>query len=316
MICKVCGKLIKAKNAESRHVKIHGYKTLVEYYVAHEGLIVPKCKCGKFAKVNHGIIFYKSCGNSECITVEMKDRKHSESCKKRMSDGMKLAHKEGRAKGWSFINSDESHRSYPEKWFVKNILKKHALYERYTVKEKFSFGKYFLDFAFLELKLDVELDGSQHFRNEKNMEFDRKRDEFMESNGWTVYRIAWMEITKDRNKPISDFLTWLDELKTSGRRYDAASLLHELKNKNQPKYGTRREYSETIKKRTNDRYQKIIQEIIDDGSIDFSKFGWVEKLSKKINMQPQRVNRIMKRTLPNFYEVSCFHRHRLGSSAD
>lgn len=114
--------------------------------------------------------------------------------------------------GWSFINKDINKRSYPEKWFIKNVLEKYDLYSKYTIKEKLPFGKYFLDFAILNMKIDIEIDGSQHFTKE-SIEHDKMRDDFLLKNEWKVYRIAWIELINDSNSVIENFIIWLNENK-------------------------------------------------------------------------------------------------------
>jgi very-short-patch-repair endonuclease len=49
-------------------------------------------------------------------------------------------------------------------------------------------GPYFADFACLEVKLIVELDGDTH-GEAAQQEHDRKRTAFLESEGWDVMRI-------------------------------------------------------------------------------------------------------------------------------
>jgi very-short-patch-repair endonuclease len=49
------------------------------------------------------------------------------------------------------------------------------------------FGRYIADFACLEPKLVVELDGSQHAANEA---YDDARDRFFRANGFAVLRFA------------------------------------------------------------------------------------------------------------------------------
>jgi len=46
-------------------------------------------------------------------------------------------------------------------------------------------GPYFADFACRQAKLIVELDGSQHSESDH----DRRRDEFLRGEGWSVIRI-------------------------------------------------------------------------------------------------------------------------------
>lgn len=49
-------------------------------------------------------------------------------------------------------------------------------------------------------------------------------------------------------------------------------------------------------------------------NIDFLDFGWVTKAAALLNMQPQRVNRWMKKYMLNFYINNCYKRKRLENS--
>jgi very-short-patch-repair endonuclease len=49
------------------------------------------------------------------------------------------------------------------------------------------FGKYFLDFAFVEIKLDLEIDGQQHL-SPKILEHDQIRDLFSNSQGCIEFK--------------------------------------------------------------------------------------------------------------------------------
>ena len=51
------------------------------------------------------------------------------------------------------------------------------------------FGKYIVDFYCSDAKLVVELDGGQHFE-EKTIEYDNKRTEYLNSLGLTVMRFS------------------------------------------------------------------------------------------------------------------------------
>jgi hypothetical protein len=83
----------------------------------------------------------------------------SQKTRDKISEGLKKAHREGRHPGWKHIN-ENSNISYPER-FLKKLM--NNLYQNHLILEHFSFGKYFLDFAFIDIKLDLELDGQQHF---------------------------------------------------------------------------------------------------------------------------------------------------------
>ena len=58
------------------------------------------------------------------------------------------------------------------------------------------FGKYIADFYCAKAKLVIELDGSQHYE-EKGLEADRERTEFLKSYGIRVLRIPNNAVTKN-----------------------------------------------------------------------------------------------------------------------
>jgi len=56
-------------------------------------------------------------------------------------------------------------------------------------------GPYFADFACREKTLVIEVDGSQH----AGSEYDRKRNEFMGMNGWSVARFWNVDVIAKRD---------------------------------------------------------------------------------------------------------------------
>lgn len=305
MICKICNKEMKSLLGLSLHLtNKHKYNGgLVKYYVNYENFKIPKCHyCDDDAKIEKGINFRKTCCRKECLKKDSHDRKIDDSTKKKISESMINVHEKGDHPGWSFINKDVNKRSYPEKWFVKNVLEKYDLYSKYTIKEKMPFHKYFLDFAVLDMKIDIEIDGQQHFRTSEAIEHDKKRDDYMVENGWRVYRLAWIEIVKD-SKIVEKLIKWLN-CNENYRKYDVEELLTDL-NKNKLVYGSREKYSEAMRLKTKDKYEFFV-EFIENSNIDFSKFGWVKKVSDNTGIKNQKINKWMKRFLPDFYEEKCF----------
>lgn len=71
----------------------------------------------------------------------------------------------------------------------------------------------------------------------------------------------------------------------------------ELAGRNRPKINA------TIKKKTDEKYQKLIS-VADFSDVDFTRYGWVGEVAKRINIKPQKVNKIMKTYLPNIYETA------------
>ena len=70
-------------------------------------------------------------------------------------------------------------RSYPVKFLRQKII-----------------GKYIVDFYCAKAKLIVELDGSQHYE-EKGMEYDAERTNYLEQYGVRVLRIPNNEMTQN-----------------------------------------------------------------------------------------------------------------------
>jgi very-short-patch-repair endonuclease len=64
---------------------------------------------------------------------------------------------------------------------------------------QFPIGPYFADFVCRERRLVVELDGSQH----ADSEYDRKRDEFMRSAGYSVIRF-WSHETRTQTSAVCE----------------------------------------------------------------------------------------------------------------
>lgn len=120
------------------------------------------------------------------------------------------AHAEGRHPGWKHINEDPDRMSYPER-FLKEVLINNGLFA--GVIPHLSVGKYFLDFAFIDLKLDLEVDGSQHFRTQAAIAHDAKRDLFLVNAGWIVYRISWKEMCANTKPEIQRMLDFINDLK-------------------------------------------------------------------------------------------------------
>lgn len=96
-------------------------------------------------------------------------------------------------------------RSYPETIFEK-VLQGHNI--RYEYEKPV--GRFSIDFALLDKKIALEIDGQQHSRP-KNIESDHRKDILLESLGWKVYRIKWKGHSTEKTrllteKDVSDFL--------------------------------------------------------------------------------------------------------------
>jgi len=152
----------------------------------------------------------------------------SNETKIKISKSLKKAHKEGRHPGWLFINSDINNRSFPEKFLI-SIFKENLLFDKYTIKEKLKYNKYYIDFLIVDLKLIIEMDGSQHYRDKKSIEHDILRDRFFINEGFKIYRIKWVDMCNNTKVEIDELINFILNIENNSiRLYE----LSDIKKKN------------------------------------------------------------------------------------
>ena len=85
----------------------------------------------------------------------------------------------------------------------KNMTKeeKHLWYDflkklDITVNRQKVIGDYIVDFCISSAKLVIELDGSQHYEPDSK-EYDKQRDEFLQSQGYTVLRFLNRDVNNN-----------------------------------------------------------------------------------------------------------------------
>lgn len=113
---------------------------------------------------------------------------HSEETKKRISETQKKNVVEGRMFGYKLNHSSKV--SYPEEYFME-------VFKELPVEYNYQVGLYQLDFAIPERKVYVEIDGEQHYTDEKIIEHDRERTEKLNALGWNcLERVRWSNYKK------------------------------------------------------------------------------------------------------------------------
>lgn len=125
------------------------------------------------------------------------NREHTDETKKKISESMKTAHKERRAHNIGECRW-KCEPSYPEKFFI-DVIKNEFQDQKY-VREYYILG-YSLDFAWVDKKLEIEIDGEQHEKIE-NQIHDQQRDKILEDNGWKTLRIKWKDMFNNPKKYI------------------------------------------------------------------------------------------------------------------
>lgn len=171
------------------------------------GEICKKYSISSKSYVSNYVLSGKTRSLSESIKIAHKKYsdsfKHTEETKKKMRE-KRLA--------WMKANQDKTawrlkNMSYPEKCFQK-ILEDNGLDKKYLIYREYSVFPYFIDFAFINEKVAVEIDGSQHLE-ENRKKRDNEKDALLLSKGWKILRIAANEVTHDGTKALEAVLEML-----------------------------------------------------------------------------------------------------------
>lgn len=104
--------------------------------------------------------------------------------------------------------------SYPERMFIK-FLDENGYSEKFYIEREYPVYPYFIDFAFVDLKLAIEIDGSQHLLPERK-ESDQKKEKLLFENGWKVLRFSEKIVKTDWDiirEKINEFLSPYSDVK-------------------------------------------------------------------------------------------------------
>lgn len=137
-----------------------------------------------------GLFITRSKSDSMKLSAKLNPRKMSDETKMKISISRKRFLLENPDKVPYLLNHS-SRESYPEKYFIEVFEK-----EGIVIQKKFRIHTYELDFAIIESKIDIEIDGSQHYLDEKIVESDKRRTKYLENSGWDIIRINWAEYQK------------------------------------------------------------------------------------------------------------------------
>ena len=197
--CEYCDKEFKDYSKNGLLISDNQQKRSLKKHILHCKLnpnrLEYTCKyCGHTEEVIQKIASHTSIceknPNIEFIkSIRIKNGKKSIPCseetKKKLSEIRKKYLAENPDKVPYKLNHS-SKESYPEKYFTE-VFKN----EEIDVVKSFYIGLYELDFCIPDKKIDIEIDGSQHYYDKKIVESDKRRNEFLENDGWDIIRINW-----------------------------------------------------------------------------------------------------------------------------
>lgn len=196
LICQYCGKECKNKNSLCNHERLCS-KNPSRQEVIHEnfnntgrvawnkGLTKETSDSLKRASETIQRRYY----NKEIIPF-WSGKTHTEETKEKISIARKEFLSEHPEKV-PYVLNHSSITSYPEQYFIELFRK-----ESIDLIHHYRISKYELDFCDLDRKVDIEIDGDQHYLDKRIKISDAERDKYLVSNGWVVFRIRWSEYQK------------------------------------------------------------------------------------------------------------------------
>jgi very-short-patch-repair endonuclease len=233
----------------------------------------------------------KSCyGNPN--RIPMKGHANSPETKRKISEKLKKYYA-GRSI-WS--TQLEKRKSYAEQYFDSIFT---------DAEQNYHVDRYFLDLAWPEKRIYIEIDGEQHYNDPLIVEHDKIRTERLLSVGWTlISRIRWSTF---QQLSFDEKQLFVEQIK---QRVDGAILVQEpLELEIRSKKKRKRKEKET---RPN-KFEKLRQErweLLQNSGIDFSKFGWAMKVGTLFGISPNRVSSYIRKNFPDFYAEKCFQRKK------
>ena len=206
--CTVCGNVFRTRALLQTHRKEqHSEIKMTSSFTDLISYDCPFCgrhranvrRCAKSAHILH-------CSKNP-DRVPKKGHKLSDEQTKLISEKMKKAHLEGSA--GTFPSRKNCEHSYPEKWLIGVLNRELGFIEDKDYKTEYFFHKQFLDFAWPERKLCIEIDGQQHERFVERKLNDAKKDENLKAENWKLLRLRWSDICNNTQEYIQQILSFL-----------------------------------------------------------------------------------------------------------
>lgn len=249
------------------------------------------------------------------IQGSFKGRHHSEESKEKIRQARfkYLQQKQGNT-AWEKVQRGDL--TFLEEKF-RNVIIQYRLYDKYDIVYNYSLYPYFVDFAFTNIKLGVELDEPCHFKYCTRIKHDIERDNLLfEKYNWKMFRIAFNDNWDEKIKELLSVLENVDN-------YNNKSLENRLyynrcneQDKKDVKKIRNQEIDKLAKNKVKqsihlEQKEKQIEEIrqrLLNSDIDFSKYGWVGPAAKIIGITYPKVCQWMRKNMLEFYNTNCFQR--------
>jgi len=134
-------------------------------------------------------------------------RKHSEKTKKLLS-----------IKQTEYLRNNPDKHPYKMYHYTNGISPAEKYFKRWLDFAQIDYEMqvpvsiYILDFVIWNKKLNIEIDGEQHYNDIRISKSDKRRTKFLEECGWRVIRIRWSEWQRKTKEEKKDILNYIKDL--------------------------------------------------------------------------------------------------------
>ena len=216
LTCQFCGKEAKNKNSLCNHERL--CKLNPNRQTSSLAAFNSARKAGEVSSWNTGLtadVDLRVKRNAESIKAYYEDhpgaflgKQHSEETKQLISSKVKKFLEEN-PDMVPYLRNHSSSESYPEKYF-KELFN----LENINLTYHYRISTYELDFCDIDKKIDIEIDGEQHYLDQRIIDSDKRRTKYLEDLGWTIYRVRWSEYQtmhdEERRKVVSEIKSLLN----------------------------------------------------------------------------------------------------------
>ena len=196
LVCQFCGKVCKNRNSLCNHERMCSLNPDKQHGVGFANFNAER-SAGLVSSWNRGLTRNtddRVAKQSEALSAyyavnipHWQGKQHTAETKHKISIARKQYLLEHPDKVPYKLNHS-SKESYPERYFTEVFKNEHINVH----KEYYCLG-YYLDFCDPIKKIDIEIDGEQHYLDTKIVEHDKIRTSVLEDAGWKVFRIRWAD---------------------------------------------------------------------------------------------------------------------------
>ena len=157
---------------------------------------------------------------------------------------------------------------------------------------------YRLDIAFPDEKIGIEINGSQHYDNEGNLnEITLEKQKFFENHGWKIIQIyyKWCYGVIENNKIINSIF----DLPIHNKKY-VKEIYKKSYFKKQEKLKLEK-IKEEQKQNIEEQHKQIIYNLINNSGIDFTKSGWSKQAINYLTNRNELWNKGIFRCIRKYY---------------